>query len=227
VQEALRRLYEANFPGVDVASRLGARSGFDFQAPLMSLAHLFGSTWETVPATTPYLVADDARRAKWRERLGAGFKVGIVWQGNPKYKSDRTRSFRPHEFAPLAALPGVRLISLQTHGPADALKQLPAGMRVETLGEEVVNNPDGFREMAAVMANLDLLVTSDTGPAHLAGALARPIFVALSHSPDWRWTYEGETTPWYPTMRLFRQETPGDWPGVFARIAAEVARLAA
>jgi ADP-heptose:LPS heptosyltransferase len=100
-------------------------------------------------------------------------------------------------------------------------------MRVETLGEEVVNNPDGFREMAAVMANLDLLVTSDTGPAHLAGALARPIFVALSHSPDWRWTYEGETTPWYPTMRLFRQETPGDWPGVFARIAAEVARLAA
>jgi ADP-heptose:LPS heptosyltransferase len=77
------------------------------------------------------------------------------------------------------------------------------------------------------MANLDLLVTSDTGPAHLAGALGRPIFVALSDSPDWRWTYEGATTPWYPTMRLFRQETRGDWAGVFERIAAEVAPLAA
>jgi tetratricopeptide (TPR) repeat protein len=227
VQEALRRLYEANFPGVDVVSRLGARSGFDFQASLMSLAHLFDSTWETVPAAIPYLAADDARVAKWRERLGAGFRIGIVWQGNPKYKRDRTRSFRPHAFGPLAAVPGVRLVSLQTHGPADDLKTLPATMQVETLGEEVVNNPDGFREMAAVMANLDLLVTSDTGPAHLAGALGRPIFVALSDSPDWRWTYEGATTPWYPTMRLFRQETRGDWAGVFERIAAEVAPLAA
>jgi tetratricopeptide (TPR) repeat protein len=227
VQEALRRLYEENFPDMDVASALGMRSAFDFQASLMSLAHIFGAMGEALPAEVPYLAANPSRSEKWRRRLGEGFKVGIVWQGNPKYKADRTRSFQPVEFRPLAEIPGVRLISLQTHGPADALKTLPPGMRVETLGEEVVNNPDGFREMAAVMANLDLLVTSDTGPAHLAGALARPIFVALSHKPDWRWMNTGTTTPWYPTMRLFRQEANGDWPGVFARIAEAVAAMAA
>ena len=227
VQEALRRLYEENFPDMDVASALGMRSGFSFQASLMSLAHVFSQSEDALPAEAPYLAADPARVEKWRERLGAGFKVGIVWQGNPKYKADRTRSFRPIEFRPLAAVPGIRLISLQTHGPADELKTLPPEMKVETLGEEVVNNPDGFREMAAVMANLDLLVTSDTGPAHLAGALGRPIFVALSHKPDWRWTTTGTTTPWYPTMRLFRQQERGDWPGVFARIADAVAALVA
>jgi ADP-heptose:LPS heptosyltransferase len=100
-------------------------------------------------------------------------------------------------------------------------------MKVEQLGEEIVNNPDGFREVAAVMANLDLLVTSDTGPAHLAGALGRPIWVALARRPDWRWGNESTTSPWYPTMRLFRQRTSGDWPGVFEAIAEELRAMVA
>jgi ADP-heptose:LPS heptosyltransferase len=99
-------------------------------------------------------------------------------------------------------------------------------MKVTRLGEELENNPDGFREMAAIMANLDLLVMSDTGPTHLAGALGRPVWLALSHGPDWRWMREREDTPWYPTMRLFRQAAPGDWDGVFQRIAAELRPLA-
>jgi ADP-heptose:LPS heptosyltransferase len=96
-------------------------------------------------------------------------------------------------------------------------------MKVETLGEEIVNNPDGFREVAAVMANLDLMIMSDTGPAHLAGALGRPVWVALRERPDWRWMVERSDSPWYPTMRLFRQKTPGDWDGVFTEIAAALA----
>jgi ADP-heptose:LPS heptosyltransferase len=102
----------------------------------------------------------------------------------------------------------------------DQLEALPEGMKVETLGEEVVNNPDGFREVAAVMANLDLLVMSDTGPTHLAGALGRPVWLALSRHPDWRWLRDRNDSPWYPTMRLFRQKMPGDWPEVFERLAS-------
>jgi tetratricopeptide (TPR) repeat protein len=226
VPEAIRRLYEANFPDVDVTAQIAMRSGFDYQVSLMSLPFVFGTTLETVPRNIPYLRADPARVAKWGSRLGGdGFKVGIVWQGNPKYQADRERSFAVSEFAPVADVEGVRLISLQWTGGAEQLLTAGHGMKVETLGEEIVNNPDGFREVAAVMANLDLLIMSDTGPAHLAGALGRPVWVALTKRPDWRWMREGTTTPWYPTMRLFRQKTRGDWPGVFAEIATELTRL--
>jgi tetratricopeptide (TPR) repeat protein len=226
VQEPLRRLYEENFPEIDVTANLGMRTGFDYQISLMSLPMVFGTTREAIPQNIPYLTAEAARAAKWRERVGGdGFKVGIVWQGNPKYPADRLRSFKPTEFAPLRRVAGVRLISLQWTGGADHPTGLGDGLAMETLGEEIVNNPDGFREVAAVMANLDLLVMSDTGPAHLAGALGRPVWVALTRRPDWRWMQEGTTTPWYPTMRLFRQRTQGDWPGVFAEITGELGKL--
>ena len=206
VQEALRRLVAANFPGIDVTTSLGMRSDFDYQVPLMSLPYVFGRPEDTFADAVPYLAADGERVAKWKERIGAdGFKIGIVWQGNMKYWRDRDRSIRLPHFMPLAEIPGVRLISLQAQVGTDQLKALPEGMRIETLGEEIVANPDGFREMAAAMSALDLLVTSDTGPAHLAGAMGLPIFVALRDRPDWRWMLAGESTPWYPTMRLFRQ----------------------
>jgi tetratricopeptide (TPR) repeat protein len=228
VQEALRRLYEANFPGLDVTGDLGMRSGYDYQISLMSLPYVLRDSQPTIPAGVAYLRADPARMAKWRERLGDhGFKVGIAWQGNPNYGGDRLRSIALRQFAPIAAVPGVRLISLQWTGGADQLSNIGEIMQVEALGEEIVNNPDGFREVAAVMANLDLLITSDTGPAHLAGALGRPIWVALTKHPDWRWMREGTTTPWYSTMRLFRQETVGDWQGVFEEIAEELGGLVA
>jgi tetratricopeptide (TPR) repeat protein len=228
VQEALRRLYEANFPGLDVTGELGMRTGYDYQVSLMSLPYVLRDSQPTIPGDIPYLWADPTRTAKWRERLGDhGFKIGIAWQGNPKYGGDRFRSIALKQFAPIAKVPGVRLISLQWTGGADQLDGIRNTMQVETLGEEIVNNPDGFREVAAVMANLDLLITSDTGPAHLAGALGRPIWVALAKRPDWRWMREGTTTPWYSTMRLFRQRTSRDWDGVFEEITEELGRLVA
>lgn len=227
VQQALRRLYEDNFPGLDVVDDLGARAGFDYQISLMSLPFVFGTTLETIPRNIPYLRADPVRVQRWATRIGDnGFRIGIAWQGNPKYGADRQRSIALDNFAPLAKVPGVRLISLQWTGRGGSPVAAAAGFAIETLGEEIENNPDGFREVAAAMESLDLLVTSDTGPAHLAGALGRPVWVALSKRPDWRWMRQGSETPWYPTMRLFRQEAPGDWAGVFARIAAEVTTLA-
>jgi len=224
VPEPVFRLFAANFPDVDVTDMVGQRTGIDYQISLMSLPFVLGSTLATLPRQVPYLFADEERKAKWRARLGGdGFRVGIVWQGGPKYGRDRERSMRLAEFVPLAAVPGVRLISLQAAHGAGQLKTLPAGMKVEELGEEIVNNPDGFREVAAVMANLDLLILSDTGPTHLAGALGRPVWVALARHPDWRWMRDREDSPWYPTMRLFRQRTAGDWRGVFERLAAALA----
>ena len=224
---AIRALLADNFPGVDVVDTNGQFRDFDYRVSLMSLPAVFRTTVETVPDTVPYLTADPARIARWRERIGEeGLRVGLVWQGNPKYLRDRERSIALGEFAPLAAVPGVRFISLQAAGAgADQLKSPPAGMRIEELGEEITGNPDGFREVAAAMMNLDLLIMSDTGPTHLAGALGRPVWLALSHYPDWRWLRAGEATPWYPTMRLFRQTAPGDWRGVFERIAAELAKV--
>ncbi|MEJ0096688.1 MAG: glycosyltransferase family 9 protein [Bauldia sp.] len=228
VQSATRRLLAANFPGVDVTEAVGLRSGFDYQVSLMSLPAVFSTTLESVPAEVPYLAAEAERVARWRERLGGqGFRVGIVWQGSRGYLRDSERSIPLAEYAPLAAVPGVRLISVQSMAGLEQLDSLPPGMQVERLGEEIENNPDGFREVAAVMANLDLLVMSDTGPTHLAGALGRPGWLALSRHPDWRWMREREDTPWYPTMRLFRQETRGDWAGVFARMAGELGTVVA
>jgi hypothetical protein len=224
--EAVRRLLAANFPSVDVAESTGLRAGFDYQASLVSLPAIFGTTPETVPRNVPYLTAEAGRIVKWRERLGGeGFRVGIVWQGNLKYARDRDRSIPLARYAPLAAIPGVRLISVQAMVGLDQLDKLPDGMKVERLGEEIEKNPDGFREIAAVMANLDLLIMSDTGPTHLAGALGRPVWLATSRYPDWRWMRERDDTPWYPAMRLFRQQTAGDWRGVFAGMAGELGAL--
>jgi tetratricopeptide (TPR) repeat protein len=222
VHESLRRLFAANFPDMDVSNDIGMRTGFDYQAPLMSLPHIFRTHSEAaIPRDVPYLAADPERVAKWSARLGGeGFKIGISWQGNSDYPGDQFRSIPLAEFAPLAAVPGVRLISVQALWGLDQLHSLPAGMVVETLGEELVNNPDGFREMAAVIANLDLMIVSDSAPAHLAGALGRPVWVALAKHPDWRWMTGRSDSPWYPTMRLFRQKAAGDWAGVFAEIAA-------
>jgi tetratricopeptide (TPR) repeat protein len=229
VHESLRRLFAANFPDMDISDSIGMRGGFDYQAPLMSLPFIFGTNSDAaIPRSVPYLAADPERIAKWAARLGRdGFKVGISWQGNKVYVADQFRSIPLNKFAPLAGVPGVRLISLQALWGTEQLANLPDGMSVETLGEELVNNPDGFREMAAVMANLDLIIVSDSGPAHLAGALGRPVWVALASQADWRWLVGRTDSPWYPTMKLFHQKEAGDWDGVFADIAAALGEAVA
>ena len=228
VPEAAVRLLAANFPGLAVigSAGIGTRTDFDYHASIMSLPAIMAL--ELPPRDVPYLSADPERVAKWGARLGGeGLKVGIIWQGSARYKANRLRSPPLSAFAPLAAVPGVRLISIQPLVGLDQLDALPAGMKVERLGAEIENNPDGFREMAAVMGNLHLLIMSDTGPTHLAGALGRPVWVGLPDHSESCWLHNRTDSPWYPTMRLFRQSVRGDWPGVFARMARELAEVAA
>jgi hypothetical protein len=199
---------------------------YDVQVPLMSLPGLFGTTLETVPAEVPYLDAEPALVEAWRHRLGsyAGFQVGIVWQGNPRFRFDRLRSIPLAQFAPLARVPGVHLLSLQKGPGRDQLAALPGSFPVTDLGHQLDETTGAFLDTAAVMKNLDLVITSDTVAAHLAGALGVPVWVALHDVPDWRWLLDREDSPWYPTMRLFRQTRPGQWEEVFERIAAALHR---
>jgi hypothetical protein len=172
-------------------------------------------------AEVPYLAADPARTIDWAARLaGDGFRVGVAWQGNPKGEIDLGRSIPLAAFAGLGAVSGPRLISLQRGFGSEQLEALPDGLVVEALGEAFDAGDQAFLDTAAVMANLDLVVTSDTAIAHLAGALGRPVWVVLKSVPDWRWGLEGEVSPWYPTARLFRQSARGDWGGVFEQVAA-------
>ena len=197
----------------------------DAELPLMSLPHVLGTTPETIPGNLPYLFAEPARVEAWAKRLPAGqFRVGIVWQGKSTADVDFGRSIPLRSFAPLCRIPGLTLISLQKHHGVRQLAHLPPGMRVETLGAEFDAGEDAFVDCAAVMMNLDLVISSDTAAAHLAGALGRPVWIVLKHVPDWRWMMDREDTPWYPTARLFRQARRDDWDEVFERIAAELAR---
>jgi tetratricopeptide (TPR) repeat protein len=183
----------------------------------------------SIPARPRYLSAEPARVARWRARLAAlpGLKVGLAWQGNPEVVGDRTRSVPPVHAAALAALPGVGAVSLQRAPDGGPLPpgSLPPG--IHDLGPELDAGPDAFLDTAAVIACLDLVVTSDTAIAHLAGALGAETWVALRARPDWRWLLDREDSPWYPTMRLFRQGEPGDWAGTYARVAAALRERAA
>ena len=177
-----------------------------------------------MPAAVPYLARRTGVGAKWAARIGAaGFKIGIVWQGNADPEADMARSMPLAAFAPLAAAPNARLISLQKGFGVEQLADLPPGMRVETLGEDFDAGADAFIDTAAAMTHLDLVVTCDTSIAHLAGALGRPVWVALKSDAEWRWLRDRDDSPWYPTMRLFRQKRRGDWSGVFAAMAERLA----
>jgi tetratricopeptide (TPR) repeat protein len=201
---------------------------FDCHTPLLSLPHLLGTTWATLPAEVPYLFADPERVGRWAEQLRPveGFKVGIAWQGNPHHQWDHFRSFPADYFAALAAVPGVRLISLQKGQAAEQLRRLVKRFPITELDSEKDAPTAAFMDTAAVMQNLDLVVTADTSLAHLAGGLGVPVWVPLSTVSDWRWLLKREDSPWYPTMRLFLQKTLGDWDGVFRRMATALRKMA-
>lgn len=201
---------------------------FDAWCPLMSLPHRLGTTLDTIPAAVPYLHADPARVERWRRALPAAvLRVGVAWQGNPAQADDRGRSAPLSCFAPLAAIPGVRLVSLQKGLGAEQAHDPHLAGLVHQLGAGFDAGPDPFLDAAAVMASLDLVITTDTAVAHLAGALGRPAWVLLRRHAEWRWLEEREDTPWYPSLRLFRQEQDGNWAGVVGRMAGELAALAA
>jgi hypothetical protein len=183
--------------------------------PLLSTLRALHLTPDSIPDQKPYLAAEPERAARWKEKLGDGFKVGIVWQG--------VKNAQPlTDFAPLAAIDGLRLISLQKGLGAQQIDLVPFAARIERPLDANDTSAEALLDTAAVMANLDLVVTIDSMPAHLAGALGRPVFLALPYIPDWRWMLTGETTRWYPSMRLFRQDAGRQWAPVYARIAQAV-----
>ena len=192
--------------------------------PMLSLPTVLGLTVETIPAGGPYLTADPDRVGRWRARLGSqGLRVGIGWQGNPNFRFDKGRSIPLRDFAPLAAVSEVRLVSLQRGPGAEQIAQVAFGDRIEVVLEAGDSSADALLESAALVTSLDLVVTSDSMLAHLAGALGRPVMVALRHRmTDWRWLTERSDSPWYPTMQLFRQTREGDWAEVFGRIASAI-----
>jgi len=216
------RLFAPALPGVDV--RATPPDGpVDFQIPLSRVPAVLGADLATIPRDTPYLSAEPDRIAHWRSLIGGhGFRIAVCWQGNPDTPVDRGRSIPLAAFASLAAIPGVRLIALQARHGTDQLTRLPPGMTVETLGQDYDRGPDAFVDPAAVACAVDLVVSSDTALAHLAGALGRPVWLAVRRIPDFRWLLDRDYSPWYPTMRLFRQRTEGDWAGVMGRIADAV-----
>jgi len=191
---------------------------FQVCAPLLSLAYLLGIDETNIPAAVPYLPVDPDRREQWRPRIEnlPGFKVGLCWQGSPTHKGDIHRSFPLAQLAPLAALPGVTRVSLQHGAGEEQIEPNRARLPLQVFAG--VDRDGAFLDKAALVQHLDLVITCDTAIAHLAGALGRPVWVLLSVASDWRWLVGRADSPWYPTMRLFRQRTLGDWAGVVAEV---------
>ena len=204
----------ATCPGIDQIIAEGDElPAFDVHLPLLSVPGVLGTTLETIPANVPYLFAKSQLVDEWRQRLAdvKGFRIGINWHGRPGRGAFRLRDIPLECFAQIAELPGVRLISLQK----ERHELAGAGFPIIDPGEDVDTAHGAFMDTAAIMMNLDLVVSSDTSVPHLAGALGVPVWTALPFAPDWRWLLDRSDSPWYPTMRLFRQERAGDWASVF------------
>jgi hypothetical protein len=214
--------------GIDqLIARGSALPDFAVQAPLLSLPGTLGTTLATIPATIPYLFAPPELVDHWRRELATlrAFKIGIAWQGNPDFGDDHYRSIPLAQFAPLSRLVGVQLISLQKGPGTEQLARVVESFPVVDLGSKLDETSGAFMDTAAVMKSLDLVISSDTAIAHLAGGLGVPVWVALSRVPEWRFLLDRDDSPWYPTMRLFRQTQWRDWPGVFHRMTKELEKV--
>jgi hypothetical protein len=195
---------------------------FDLECPLMSLPAVFRTAVDTVPWLGPYLDAEPELTAEHEAKLravgGGLLRVGVAWAGNPRYKADGRRSMKLATLLPLFLTKSVTWVSLQKGEACEQLKEV---------ADEVVildgsSGDKNLAETAALVATLDVVITTDTCIAHLAGAMGKPVWIMLPHLADWRWMEKVETTPWYPTARLFRQESPGDWEEVLERVSAEL-----
>lgn len=221
VQPELRRLLLETKGASQVISRGETLPEFTWQCPLLSLPLAFATELNTIPATTPYLHPDPVRVETWRERLqGNTRRIGLAWGGNPKHHRDRLRSIPLEQLVPLMKVEGTTFYSLQLGSGVEQVKQMPPNVRLIDLGAELT----AFADTAAIVANLDLVITIDSSLAHLAGALGKPVWILLNKGSDWRWLLEREDSPWYPTARLFRQSTPGGWQEVVLRIEGELWR---
>ncbi|HEY2414795.1 MAG TPA: tetratricopeptide repeat-containing glycosyltransferase family protein, partial [Pirellulaceae bacterium] len=193
---------------------------FDVYAPLASLPRLLQTTRNTIPTNLPYVFADPPLVMNWRERVGNlnGFRIGINWYSGAGQGEFRKRNIPLHFFSALTQIPATTFISLQKGPGSEQLADANDRLSVVDLGPDFDTTHGRFMDTAAVMLSLDLIITSDTSIPHLAGALGVPVWLALPNIPDWRWLLNRSDSPWYPTMRLFRQKTAGDWTSVFSEI---------
>ena len=222
VRSRLVRLMKSLEPPVEIVDSGAPPPPFDVHIPLLSMPLAFGTGIGNIPAVIPYLRAEPDRVEKWRAKIGThGFRIGICWQGST-LGATQGKPFAVTEFRAIGQIPNVRLISLQKGEGTEQLRNLPPGMAVENLGEDFDAGAHAFVDTAAVMESLDLVITTDTSVAHLAGALGRPAWVALKYVPDWRWLLGRADSPWYPTLRLFRQSSYDTWPDVFAAMQARL-----
>jgi hypothetical protein len=190
---------------------------FDLHCPLMSLPLISNTTLETIPGNVPYLEPDRQLAAGWSQRMPPDPnhpRIGLVWAGQPGNKNDRHRSIRLEQFAPLATAKNARFFSVQKGGASAQTRNPPPGLTIADYTADIQT----FADTAAMLANLDLIITVDTSVAHVAGAIARPVWILIPFRPDWRWMLDRDDSPWYPTMRIFRQKTRGDWADVIDRV---------
>jgi len=223
VQPELKVLMERIEGVAAVVARGEPLPPFDVRCPLGSLPLAFKTEPATIPSAGSYLAANDAHIGKWRPRLEALGRphVAIAWSGNPEHMNDRNRSIPLSRLAPLWSAEPARFFAVQREmrsGDAELLAREP---RVMQIGTEL----DDFADTAAVFALVDLVITVDTSVAHLAGAMGRPVWILVPFSPDWRWTLSGERSRWYPSARLFRQPSLGDWDSVIERLRGELGRF--
>ena len=223
VQPRLQRLL-ARTPGAEaVIPRNEALPEFAWQCPLMSLPWAFATELHSVPAPIPYVCPDPAQVNEWGERLaGNTLRVGLAWSGNPGHSDDLWRSIPMIRLARLMEIPDATFYSLQMGPGTEQIGQLPPQHKLIDLAA----TQKDFADTAAIVANLDLVISVDTAVAHLAGAMGKPVWILLQKSPDWRWLLERDDSPWYPTARLIRQSTLGNWQDVVARVEHDLQELA-
>jgi tetratricopeptide (TPR) repeat protein len=223
---ALERLFAASdFSNIEIVASDGeiraVPPDIDWQLPLLSLPLALDVT-EPLPMPRPYLAAEAELRATWKNRLGARsrFRVGLVWKGNPGHRRDWMRSISCEQLIPLLELPDVEFFNLQVDGRQEEVASLTSKGVVDFTGQIA-----DFADLAALIPELDLVISVDSAVAHLAGALGHRVWTLIPYAPDWRWGIEGDSTPWYPSMRLFRQPKPGEWDSVLRCVANELQTL--
>jgi tetratricopeptide (TPR) repeat protein len=222
VQKRLHRLLARTEGARQVISESERPPEFRWHCPLLSLPLAFATDLSSVPARIPYVNPDPAHVEAWGRRLrGDSLRIGLAWGGNPNYPHELWRSIPLEQLAPLTNLEGTTFYSLQLGAPARQAKLL--GPRVQLI--DLQDEQKDFADTAAIVASLDLVISIDTSVAHLAGAMGKPVWILLNNSPDWRWLLEREDSPWYPTARLFRQSTRGNWRDVVTRVERELRQL--
>jgi len=226
VPKVLHRLF-MYVEGIDSLVMVGSEvPNFDVYCPLLSLPYVFKTNLETIPNEVPYVIVNEEIVKRWAMRVNSSkdnykMKIGIAWAGNPRHKKDKHRTISLRDYLPILNVKDIAFYSLQKGYGSEQVKGLGEDLKIIDLTDGI----EDFLDTAGLIMNLDLVISVDTAVAHLAGALGKPVWVLIPFVPDWRWMLNREDSPWYPTMRLFRQEIRNDWDGVIKKVSFELMNM--